>query len=186
MALCNIWIQKVTYGTKSVMVNDKGLNFLCLSQVPLDVPGQAVVLFCTMWLAFANSLFILTLFYLLFTEGFEGRSEYHFITNVPPRNGNCTVSPTEGKVLETYFNIKCPGWHDEDGVFIYKVLHGENLIQHGQEATLVPSLLPQGLAQNNYTYNLTVQIFDKYNSFSEETLSVTVSIDLCQDLVLHC
>ncbi|XP_078355934.1 polycystin-1-like, partial [Oculina patagonica] len=107
-------------------------------------------------------------------ESFEGRSEYHFITNVPPRNGNCTVSPTEGKVLETYFNIKCPGWHDEDGVFIYKVLHGENLIQHGQEATLVPSLLPQGLAQNNYTYNLTVQIFDKYNSFSEETLSVTV------------
>lgn len=120
-------------------------------------------------------------FYLPFTEGLEGRSEHHFVTNIPPRNGNCTVSPTEGKVLETHFNIKCPGWHDEDGVFSYKVLHGENLLQHGQDVTLSPSLLPQGPAENNYTYNLTVEIFDKYNSYSEEKLLVTVSSAFCHD-----
>ena len=78
-------------------------------------------------------------------------------------------------MLETYFFIECPGWHDEDGVFTYKVLHGEKLLQHGQDATLSPLLLPPGPAQDNYTYNLTVRIFDKYNSFSEETLLVTVS-----------
>lgn len=177
------------------MLNDKAmlhppsppsLNCLCLSQVSLRCPSED----CRILLYHVTSFYKRSVYthaiYLLFTEGLEGRSEYHFITNVPPRNGNCTVSPTEGKMLETYFNINCPGWHDEDGVFIYKVLHGESLIQHSQDGTLSPSLLPRGLAQNNYTYNLTVQIFDKYNSFSEETLLVTVSSVLCQDLVLYC
>lgn len=114
-------------------------------------------------------------FFLFFTEGLEGRSEHHFTTNIPPRNGNCNVSPTEGKVLETHFRIECPGWHDEDGPLIYKVLRGEKLLQHGQDPKLSPSLLPLGPHQNSYTYNLTVKIFDKYNSFSEGTLLVTVS-----------
>lgn len=78
-------------------------------------------------------------------------------------------------MLETRFRIECSGWYDEDGPLLYKVLRGETLIQHGQDPKLSPSLLPLGLNQNNYTYNLTVKVFDKYNSFSEETLLVTVS-----------
>ena len=81
----------------------------------------------------------------------------------------------EGNVLETYFNIQCPGWQDEDGVTSYKVFNGKNLIQHGQGPTLAPTLLPLGPHQNNYTYKLTVEIFDNYNSFSVESLTVTVS-----------
>ena len=114
-------------------------------------------------------------FYFLSTEGLEGRSEHIFTTNIPPRKGNCNVSPTEGKVLETQFRIECSGWHDEDGTLIYKVLQEETLRQHGQDPVLPPSVLPLGPYQNNYTYNLTVKVFDKYNSFSEETLLVTVS-----------
>ena len=110
------------------------------------------------------------------TRGLEGRSEHHFTTNIPPQKGNCNVSPTEGKVLETYFKIECSGWHDEDGPLIYKVLLGESLLRLGQDPKLPPSLLPQGPHQNNYTYNLTVKVFDKYNSFSEETLLVTVRV----------
>lgn len=110
------------------------------------------------------------------TGGLEGRSEHHFTTNIPPQKGNCNVSPTEGKVLETYFKIECSGWHDEDGPLIYKVLLGESLLRLGQDPKLPPSLLPQGPHQNNYTYNLTVKVFDKYNSFSEETLLVTVRV----------
>ena len=115
-------------------------------------------------------------FYFISTEGLEGRSEHHFTTNIPPRKGNCNVSPTEGKVLKTKFRIECSGWHDKDGPLIYKVLLGETLLLHGQDAKLPPSILPLGPHQNNYTYNLTVKVFDKYNSFSEETLLVTVSV----------
>lgn len=114
--------------------------------------------------------------YFFSTEGLEGRSEHHFTTNIPPQKGNCSVSPTEGKVLETHFRIECSGSHDEDGPLIYKVLLGESLLQHGQDPKLPTSLLPQGPHQNNYTYNLTVKVFDKYNSFSEETMLVTVRV----------
>lgn len=110
----------------------------------------------------------------LFIEGQQGQSEHYFKTNFPPRNGSCTISPREGRVLETYFHIKCRGWQDEDGPVMYKVFHGRKLLQHGKEAFLSPSLLPLGPRQNNYTYYLTVRIFDKFNSFSEEMLSVTV------------
>lgn len=79
-------------------------------------------------------------------------------------------------MLETQFKIECSGWHDEDGALIYKVLLGETLLQHGQDPKLPPSLLPLGPHQNDYAYNLTVKVFDNYNSFSEETLLVTVSV----------
>ena len=115
-------------------------------------------------------------FYFLSTEGLEGLSEHHFTTNMPPRNGNCKVTPTEGKVLKTHFRIECSGWHDEDGPLIYKVLRGEKLLQHGQDPKLSPSLLPLGPHQNNYTYHLTVKVFDKYNSFGQVTLLVMVSV----------
>ena len=114
--------------------------------------------------------------YFLSTGGLEGRSEHHFTTNTPPQKGICNVSPTEGKVLETYFKIECSGWHDEDSALMYKVLLGESLLRHGQDPKLPPSLLPQSPRQNNNTYNLTVKVFDKYNSFSEETLLVTVRV----------
>ena len=82
-------------------------------------------------------------------------------------------------MLKTKFRIECSGWHDEDGSLIYKVLLGEKLLQRGQDANLPPSILPLGPHQSNYTYNLTVKVFDKYNSFSEETLLVTVSVLVC-------
>lgn len=109
------------------------------------------------------------------TEGLQGHSEHYFVTNLPPRDGTCFISPKEGRVLETFFYIECPGWKDEDGPLVYKIFRGKKLLQHGKDAILSPSLLPLGPPQNNYSYNLTVKIFDQYNSFSAETLLVTVS-----------
>ena len=52
------------------------------------------------------------------TTGFTYAEEITFITNSPPRildgRGGCSVTPTEGLVLTTEFEISCSGWSDED------------------------------------------------------------------------
>lgn len=50
------------------------------------------------------------------TTGFTYAEEIPFITNSPPRilDGGCSVTPTEGLVLTTEFEISCSGWSDED------------------------------------------------------------------------
>ncbi|XP_022800006.1 polycystin-1-like [Stylophora pistillata] len=107
-------------------------------------------------------------------EDQQGQSEHYFTTNVPPRNGNCIISPLEGRVLTTYFHIKCSGWRDMDGPIVYKVFRGRTLLQHGKEATLPPMLLTSGPRQNNYTYYLAVNICDKFHSCTKTILPVTV------------
>ena len=114
-------------------------------------------------------------FPVLFTDGAEGRSDYTFFTNTPPKNGNCSISPTTGEMLKTFFYIECEGWRDEDGYVRYQVYHGYQLLLHYNEPTLSPILLPMGDPLNNYTYTLTVRIVDKYHSFGEEEVTVSVS-----------
>ena len=36
-------------------------------------------------------------------------------TNKLPAHGNCSVSPTIGKSLFTFFNVRCWNWTDQDG-----------------------------------------------------------------------
>lgn len=52
------------------------------------------------------------------TTGFTYTQEITFITNSPPSildgRGGCSVTPTEGLVLTTEFEISCSGWSDED------------------------------------------------------------------------
>ena len=51
-------------------------------------------------------------------NGFTIAEEMAFVTNSPPRisdgRGGCSVTPSEGFVLNTEFNISCSGWKDFD------------------------------------------------------------------------
>lgn len=51
-------------------------------------------------------------------NGFTIAEEITFVTNSPPRasygSGGCFVTPSEGFVLTTEFNISCSGWMDAD------------------------------------------------------------------------
>ena len=49
----------------------------------------------------------------------SGFVEYLLKVNSPPSGGECTVTPKEGFVLETKFNIRCVGWYDEDRPLTY-------------------------------------------------------------------
>ena len=52
------------------------------------------------------------------SNGFTFAEELIFITNSPPRiadeRGGCSVTPNEGFVLTTKFNISCSGWLDDE------------------------------------------------------------------------
>ena len=109
-----------------------------------------------------------------FTDGVEGRSEHHFVTNTPPQKGNCSIYPTEGEVLQTFFHVECSGWQDEDGYVSYKVYRENQLLQHGDEPVMSPTLLPLGDPLKNHTYQLTVKIVDRYGSYSKAMIAVTV------------
>lgn len=51
-------------------------------------------------------------------NGFMIADEILFVTNSPPRvsdgRGGCIVTPSDGFVLTTEFNISCSGWTDAD------------------------------------------------------------------------
>ena len=79
-------------------------------------------------------------------------------------------------MLETFFQIECPGWEDEDGYISYKVYRSNKLLQHWNEPVLPPMLLPLGRPEKDYTYTVTVKVFDKHGSFSQDLLTVRVSI----------
>lgn len=108
--------------------------------------------------------------------GTKGRSEQNFITNTSPQNGTCSIYPTEGEALKTFFQIKCPDWQDEDGYMTYKVFKRTKLLQHWNGPVLNSTLLPPGKLEENYTYSITVTISDKYGSFSQVFITVKASI----------
>ena len=43
-------------------------------------------------------------------DGPAGNAAYQFEMNVPPQNGECTVSPKSGEALVTKFAVTCTGW----------------------------------------------------------------------------
>ena len=48
-------------------------------------------------------------------DNVTGVSSMIYKTNSLPTNGTCSVSPSSGLALSTYFVISCSGWVDPDG-----------------------------------------------------------------------
>jgi hypothetical protein len=54
-------------------------------------------------------------------------SALNFVINQPPRNGSCSMAPSNG-TTSTLFNVLCPDWFDEDGIKDYS-LYGKHRIR---------------------------------------------------------
>ncbi|XP_048589509.1 polycystin-1-like [Nematostella vectensis] len=56
-----------------------------------------------------------------FEGGVSGTANYTFMVykNTPPQPGNCTVSPSEGFAMDTFFRINCTGWKDPEQPLTY-------------------------------------------------------------------
>uniref|UniRef100_A0A8D2JKD0 Polycystin family receptor for egg jelly n=1 Tax=Varanus komodoensis TaxID=61221 RepID=A0A8D2JKD0_VARKO len=116
---------------------------------------------------------------------------YSFHVNSPPKTGKCSIYPREGTALHTKFIIRCMGFQDKHGPLMYKVIAHSDLtkmtkisslenntfgiivyIGHLQETP--PSFLPTGIASEQYTLVIYVQVYDTYGAFSQVTLQATV------------
>ena len=84
---------------------------------------------------------------LLKTEGF---AMLMFKTAGKPHSGSCSASVSEGVSLETPFQFECIQWQDETGQLTYEFRSSEGPISYGASPTSSPTVLPPGLAENDY------------------------------------
>jgi len=100
-------------------------------------------------------------------------SALNFLINQPPKNGSCSIFPTNGTTT-TAFQISCPDWIDEDGIKDYSVFSYDSsskvMIAFSSLST-IEILLPSGNNQR-----LTIQIRDQLNCLTEYNLSTLISV----------
>lgn len=97
-------------------------------------------------------------------DGFAGISAYEFSTSLPPLGGTCTIEPSSGISLITYFTLSCSGWTSSSTPlsyqFQFQLYNGfTSVVYHGLN-TSVLSLLPSGDLSHNFTLKLNVTVTD--------------------------
>lgn len=97
-------------------------------------------------------------------------AQYSVRTDMSPTGGSCVVSPSEGVVIETQFNISCAGWTDEDSPLWYEFfsshpVHGSMLLFYGWMPYSVGLFLPPGSKENDFNVDLFVKISDVLGSY---------------------
>ena len=115
------------------------------------------------------------------TDGFAGISAYDFLTSLPPVGGTCTIEPSSGIALRTYFTLRCSGWTSSNTPLSYQfqvlLYHGlTSVVYHGFN-TSVESLMPSGDLSQNFTLKLNVTVSDS-NGASATYANLTVQVGL--------
>ena len=108
-------------------------------------------------------------------------AQYSVTTDMPPSDGSCVVSPSQGVVIETQFRISCTGWADEDSPLWYEFffrhpVYGPMLLFYGWMPFAAGLFLPPGLEENNFNVELFVKITDGLGSYRTFPLQVKVNI----------
>jgi len=111
-------------------------------------------------------------------------AQYSVTTDMPPTGGSCVVSPSEGVVIETQFQISCTEWTDEDSPLWYEFflshpVHGSMLLFYGWMPDSVGLFLPAGSKDNDFNVDLFVKITDVLGSYRIVPLQAKVRFVLC-------
>jgi len=98
-------------------------------------------------------------------------SALNFMINQPPRNGSCSIFPSNGTTT-TLFQISCPNWFDEDGIKDYSLYSFTNqlMIAFSSESSFIV-YLPSG--ENQILF---IEIRDQLNCLTKFNLS-SISIE---------
>lgn len=116
-------------------------------------------------------------------DGISGISAYNFSSALPPLGGTCTIKPSSGITLKTYFNLSCTNWTNTPAPlsyqFRYQLYNGLTSMVYHSFNTSVTSLLPSGDSADNYTLNFTVTVTDRKGASAPVVnLSVQVGFNL--------
>lgn len=89
------------------------------------------------------------------------------------------MSPSEGIVIETQFQITCTGWEDEDSPLWYEFFLRDPasrpmLLFYGPLPYSDPLFLPPGPEEDNFHLELFVNIWDALGTHKEFPLRVKV------------
>ncbi|KAL5009826.1 hypothetical protein ScPMuIL_012131 [Solemya velum] len=113
-----------------------------------------------------------------------------FLTNSPPYDGHCHISPAIGNASVTLFDMFCVGWHDEgertardkpkDGnevlsyVFVLRQNGEDRILAFGSESSASGLKLPLGNPERDYNISILARIQDTYGDHAEFALSAKV------------
>ncbi|XP_033630305.1 uncharacterized protein LOC117292387 [Asterias rubens] len=107
-------------------------------------------------------IYIFTL--LLTSYGQQGKAHMMIALNEPPRDGTCTISPTDTTDVELV-SIDCVGWEDSQGISSYEFY----IVVQGNTANKVVDFgahgktkfhSPVGMSDEDYMVEFQVQIYD--------------------------
>lgn len=114
-------------------------------------------------------------------NSFAGISAYDILTSSPPVGGTCSIEPSSGIALRTYFTLSCSGWTSSSTPLSYQFqlqpFHGlTSVVYHGLN-TSVESLLPSGDLSQDFTLKLNVTVIDS-NGASATYANLSVQVGL--------
>ena len=115
------------------------------------------------------------------TDGFTGISANDVLTSSPPVGGSCSIEPSSGIALRTYFALSCSGWTSSNTPLSYhfqvQLYNGLiSVVYHGLN-TSVESLLPSGDLSKNFMLKLNVTVSDN-NGASATYANLSVQVGL--------
>ena len=117
-------------------------------------------------------------------NGQQGMSARDISTSSPPTNGTCSITPSNGTSLKTYFTLSCSDWESDSNPLSYRFqyqlqngLHG--LLYDGSDSS-VSSWLPSGNLSWNYTVKVNVTVTNK-NGVSATTDQLRVRVQYIVD-----
>ncbi|CAH3159311.1 unnamed protein product, partial [Pocillopora meandrina] len=101
-------------------------------------------------------------------------------TAIPPRGGDCSITPPSGISLETNFSLSCSNWENDNTPlsyqFQYRLENGlYNVLYRGANNNITTSWIPPGISTDNFTVKVIATV--TYNcGISASPVSLKVQI----------
>ena len=101
-------------------------------------------------------------------------------TAIPPRGGECSITPPSGISLETNFSLSCSNWESDNTPlsyqFQYRLENGlYNVLYRGANNNITTSWIPPGNSTDNFTVKVNATVTDNFG-ISASLVSLKVQV----------
>ena len=116
------------------------------------------------------------------TDGLRAMSAYDISTALPPTRGTCSITPSSGISLESYFTLSCVNWTSDSTPlsyrFQYRLKNGMyTVLYHGVNNSIATLGIPPGNNAENYNIRLNVVVTDNFG-ISASPVNLTAQVSL--------